>query len=130
MELTYEMIAHDKFAEAFGLLLEKKVSVGTAVNIGRSIEVLNKETSNFRTVRDGLVKRYGIEVKDDKGETTGWTMQGVSVENIEGFNKDYLDLIQTKFEIPLNTKVTLKADDGEMTGLQAFLLKDFVEIKE
>jgi hypothetical protein len=129
IDLTYGDISSDKFIEAFNILLEKDLPIGIAIDIGRSVDVINKELTVFVKVKEELIKKYGIETKDAKGNVI-WTMNGVSEENMLIFEPKYTELFSTKFEIPLKGQIEIDPNDGTMKGKQAYLLRKLIKVKE
>ncbi len=129
IELTYEDINEPKFVEAFNVLLEKDIDVGDAVEVARSLEVINRELNNFKKVRDELIKRHGVEVKEGE-KITGWTMVGATKDNVAEFEPKYLTLMATKFDITLESKVMLEKKDGKMKPIHAYALRKIIDFKK
>jgi hypothetical protein len=130
IELTYSDISQERFVEAFNTLLEKDVDVGDAVEIARSLELVQKELNNFKKVRDELIKRYGVEVKDEKGTVNGWTMVGAEEAKMKEFEPKFNELLEQKFPLSLETKVGLDKKDGKMKPIHAFVLRKIVDFKK
>lgn len=128
IELTYADIMPDRFLEAFGLLLEKDLDMGPAVEIARSIDVISKELANAKKVKNELIKKYGVEVKDGE-KTIAWNLEGASEENLKAFEEKYKELLDQKFDTALTNKVLLAKDDGKMKASHVYLLRKVVDIK-
>lgn len=126
--LKYNQIANPNFVTAVGTLLEMKVPVRTAVSIKKSIDVINSELKTFNELREGYIKKYGVELKDDKGEPSGWSLETASVENQKECIGLLNELFLFEFEIPLESPVELK-DDIEIDTKSYMLLSDLVTVK-
>lgn len=138
VELTYEDISQDRFLEALKTLIEKDLDVVDAVGLGRSLDVVTTELSNYNKVRESLIKRLGIPYKNDAGEVVldkdgetpaAWTMNGASEENLNEFNSKFKELMETKFELPLNGKILIGARDGKMKPAHAYILRKVIDLK-
>ena len=70
IELTYQDIMPDRFLEAFGLLLEKDLDMGPAIEVARSIDTISRELANAKKVKNELIKKFGAEIKEDDKENS------------------------------------------------------------
>jgi hypothetical protein len=130
IELTYEDISQERFVEAFNILIEKDIDVGDAVEIGRSLDIVNKELTNFKKVRDELIKRYGNEVKNEAGEVTGYNMVNLAPEKEAEFLPKFQELLAQKFPLTMENKILLDKKDGKMKAIHAYVLRKIVDLKK
>lgn len=128
IELTYQDIMPDRFLEAFGLLLEKDLDMGPAVEVARSIDTISKELANAKKVKNELIKKFGAEIKEDD-KVVQWDISTATEENKLAFEEKYKDLLEQKFEIDMSAKVMLAKGDGKMKASHAYLLRKVIDIK-
>ena len=128
IELTYQDIMPDRFLEAFGLLLEKDLDMGPAVEVARSIDTISQELANAKKVKNELIKKFGAEIKEDD-KVVQWDISTATDENKLAFEEKYKDLLDQKFEIDMSAKVMLAKGDGKMKASHAYLLRKVIDIK-
>lgn len=94
MKLKNELFTSD-FIPALKRLEEEKLPKGVAFMIAKVVDELQKNFSIYEKLRMKLVNQYGKKDKEGKlVEKEG----KVSLENIEGFNKEFEELLQIENE--------------------------------
>lgn len=130
LKLTYQSLANDMFTESFNKLINlESLSMADAIGISKSIDNLESEKKVYEKTRVELIKKYGVEIKEDD-KVISWTLEGASKENIEEFSVKMNELFAVEFEISLKNKIKL-VDDGSKNKLSAkdiYILKKIIDL--
>lgn len=125
IKLTYNQIANPDFLKAVEFLISLKISVKSAVSLKKSIDVINSESKTMNDLKETYIKQFGQEIKDEKGEVTGWSIEKSPVESQKECIDKLNDLFNTSFEIPLEP-IELK-DSEEISTKTLMLISDFLK---
>lgn len=120
-------INHPLFNEAFSSLLNREdLSVKTAIGLAKINASIEKERTIYDKIRVDLIKKLGVEVKNEKGEHLHFTIEGASEENIKSWNDKFNELLETEFVVEGVDKIKL-LDDVKIKPIAVWVLRNLLE---
>ncbi len=113
------------FIDALNKLSKLSFNVKTSIDIVKTIKVIYEENNNTSSVRDSIMKHWGLISISNKG------LEFEKDELKNTFNqKEFLDkfneLMNETFDIPLDSKITLDSN-AVITAEELIMLKDILE---
>lgn len=134
MELTLQDVAHERFQEAFNLLVDlDNLSFEESFDLANSVSPVDSAVKVFKKMKHELILKYGAPITENRKDketgieapvVVGWNVELATPENQEAFNKAYEPLLAQTFEIPLKSKIKIQKP---MKPIHAFLLQKFIE---
>ena len=127
IELTIREILDS--IETLQLILDKPMKARLSYKVACIIEEVEKENTKYNNVRNELIKKYGKRDENNNlievnGQVT------VPPEDIDDFNKELLELLNTQISIPLTSLDLSDIEEMELSPRQMIKIKKYIKKEE
>lgn len=133
MKMKNGIMLNTNFVDALSNFIKLQLPIKVSFPLQKCLKVFQTENTSVLTAKDELIKKYGVPHYNDKDEIIGWDVNKAPKENRDNFVKEYIELSEFDFDLPLEKKLEVNVKDIEDLKISTehlMLLEHLVDFKE